>query len=101
MIIPPLLFCEGRQSRREPHETSDIYGPHVTNPLIKQALYLYARDLLIATKVAFLAGELVRTGASRKPLARSFIPAPPGIEPLAKQWFGLPGCGFEPGIPDF
>ena len=32
-------------------DTSDFYGPHVTNQLIKQALYPYARDLVIVTKV--------------------------------------------------
>jgi hypothetical protein len=39
--------------------------------------------------------------ASRKSLACSFIPAPPGIEPLAEQWFVLPGRGFGPGILGF
>src|ERR1700739_107103 len=32
-------------------DTSDLYGPHVTNQLIKQALYPYAKDLVIVTKV--------------------------------------------------
>jgi pyridoxine 4-dehydrogenase len=32
-------------------DTSDYYGPHVTNQLIKQALYPYAKDLVIVTKV--------------------------------------------------
>jgi aryl-alcohol dehydrogenase-like predicted oxidoreductase len=32
-------------------DTSDYYGPHVTNHLIKQALYPYAKDLVIVTKV--------------------------------------------------
>ena len=32
-------------------DTSDFYGPHVTNQLIKQALHPYARDLVIVTKV--------------------------------------------------
>ena len=32
-------------------DTSDYYGPHVTNRLIKQALYPYAKDLVIVTKV--------------------------------------------------
>ena len=32
-------------------DTSDFYGPHVTNQLIKQALYPYAKDLVIVTKV--------------------------------------------------
>jgi pyridoxine 4-dehydrogenase len=32
-------------------DTSDFYGPHVTNQLIKKALYPYAGDLVIVTKV--------------------------------------------------
>jgi pyridoxine 4-dehydrogenase len=32
-------------------DTSDFYGPHVTNQLIKQALHPYADDLVIVTKV--------------------------------------------------
>nr|WP_310617604.1 aldo/keto reductase family oxidoreductase [Pantoea cypripedii] len=32
-------------------DTSDFYGPHVTNQLIKKALYPYAEDLVIVTKV--------------------------------------------------
>src|SRR5258708_21587698 len=32
-------------------DTSDYYGPHVTNQLIKQALYPYAKDFVIVTKV--------------------------------------------------
>jgi pyridoxine 4-dehydrogenase len=32
-------------------DTSDYYGPHLTNQLIKQALYPYAKDLVIVTKV--------------------------------------------------
>src|ERR1700747_1617768 len=32
-------------------DTSDYYGPHVTNQLIKKALYPYVKDLVIVTKV--------------------------------------------------
>jgi aryl-alcohol dehydrogenase-like predicted oxidoreductase len=32
-------------------DTSDYYGPHVTNQLLKQALHPYAKDLVIVTKV--------------------------------------------------
>jgi pyridoxine 4-dehydrogenase len=32
-------------------DTSDFYGPHVTNQLIKQALHPYAKELVIVTKV--------------------------------------------------
>src|SRR6476646_3775876 len=32
-------------------DTSDFYGPHVTNQLIKQALYPYPEGLVIVTKL--------------------------------------------------
>jgi pyridoxine 4-dehydrogenase len=32
-------------------DTSDYYGPHVTNQIIKQALHPYPKDLVIVTKV--------------------------------------------------
>jgi pyridoxine 4-dehydrogenase len=32
-------------------DTSDFYGPHVTNRLIRKALHPYADDLIIVTKV--------------------------------------------------
>jgi len=32
-------------------DTSDFYGPHITNQLIKQALHPYPSDLVIVTKV--------------------------------------------------
>src|SRR5882762_3439889 len=38
-------------------DTSDYYGPHVTNQLIKQALHPYAKDLVIVTKVGARRGE--------------------------------------------
>jgi aryl-alcohol dehydrogenase-like predicted oxidoreductase len=37
-------------------DTSDYYGPHVTNQLIKQALHPYPDDLVIVTKVGALRG---------------------------------------------
>jgi pyridoxine 4-dehydrogenase len=33
-------------------DTSDFYGPHVTNRIIKEALHPYARDLTIVTKIS-------------------------------------------------
>jgi pyridoxine 4-dehydrogenase len=38
-------------------DTSDFYGPHVTNQLIKQALHPYSSDLVLVTKIGFLRGE--------------------------------------------
>src|SRR5437773_8342616 len=38
-------------------DTSDFYGPHVTNKIIKQALHPYPEDLVIVTKVGARRGE--------------------------------------------
>lgn len=32
-------------------DTSDFYGPHITNQLIREALHPYAKDLVIVTKI--------------------------------------------------
>jgi pyridoxine 4-dehydrogenase len=37
-------------------DTSDFYGPHVTNRLIREALHPYADDLVIVTKIGALRG---------------------------------------------
>src|SRR5579864_5921659 len=38
-------------------DTSDFYGPHVTNQIIKQALYPYPDGLVIVTKVGARRGQ--------------------------------------------
>lgn len=38
-------------------DTSDFYGPHVTNQLIRQALHPYPEGLVIVTKVGAVRGE--------------------------------------------
>jgi pyridoxine 4-dehydrogenase len=38
-------------------DTSDFYGPHVTNRIIREALHPYADDLVIVTKVGALRDE--------------------------------------------
>jgi pyridoxine 4-dehydrogenase len=38
-------------------DTSDFYGPHITNQLIKEALHPYPSDLLIVTKVSAKRGD--------------------------------------------
>src|SRR5882672_12530728 len=38
-------------------DTSDFYGPHVTNQIIKQALHPYPEDLVIVTKVGARRGD--------------------------------------------
>ena len=38
-------------------DTSDFYGPHVTNQLIREALAPYSRDIVIVTKIGARRGE--------------------------------------------
>ncbi len=38
-------------------DTSDYYGPHVTNQIIKQALHPYPQDLVIVTKLGARRGD--------------------------------------------
>jgi pyridoxine 4-dehydrogenase len=38
-------------------DTSDFYGPHITNQLIREALHPYADDLVIVTKVGAVRGD--------------------------------------------
>ena len=38
-------------------DTSDFYGPHVTNQIIKEALHPYPKDLTLVTKVGARRGE--------------------------------------------
>jgi pyridoxine 4-dehydrogenase len=45
-------------------DTSDFYGPHVTNQIIKQALHPYPKGLVIVTKLG-----------ARRPEDKSWVPA--------------------------
>jgi pyridoxine 4-dehydrogenase len=38
-------------------DTSDFYGPHVTNHIIREALHPYGKDLVIVTKIGALRGD--------------------------------------------
>src|SRR5271157_5344586 len=38
-------------------DTSDFYGPHVTNRLIREALHPYKKNLTIVTKLGAVRGE--------------------------------------------
>jgi aryl-alcohol dehydrogenase-like predicted oxidoreductase len=38
-------------------DTSDFYGPHVTNQLIREALHPYKQDLVIVTKIGVRRGD--------------------------------------------
>ena len=38
-------------------DTSDFYGPHITNGLIRESLFPYSGDLVIVTKIGAMRGE--------------------------------------------
>ena len=38
-------------------DTSDFYGPHITNQIIREALYPYSHDLVIVTKIGARRGR--------------------------------------------
>ena len=58
MFLVRSLFCARPSPPGVNHiDTSDFYGPHVTNQLIKQALHPYPDDLVIVTKVGALRGR--------------------------------------------
>jgi aryl-alcohol dehydrogenase-like predicted oxidoreductase len=38
-------------------DTSDFYGPHVTNQIIREALHPYREDLTLVTKIGFRRGD--------------------------------------------
>src|SRR6516165_9637682 len=65
-------------------DTSDFYGPHVTNQIIKQALHPYPQGLVIVTKV----------GARRGP-DKSWIPALSREEIVAGIEDNLRNLGLE------
>src|SRR5262249_9006013 len=50
-------------------DTSDFYGPHVTNQIIRQALHPYPDDLVIVTKIG-----------ARRGAAAAWLPAPSPAE---------------------
>src|SRR5437899_274338 len=65
-------------------DTSDYYGPHVTNQLIKRALHPYPKDLVIVTKLG------ARRGADK-----SWVPALSRQELSAAVHDNLRNLGLE------
>ena len=49
--------ARGRRAGVNHIDTSDFYGPHVTNRIIREALHPYPDDLTIVTKVGARRGE--------------------------------------------
>jgi len=50
------VLREAVQSGVDHIDTSDFYGPHITNQIIREALHPYRDDLVIVTKVGALRG---------------------------------------------
>lgn len=48
-------------------DTSDFYGPHVTNRIIREALHPYADDLVIVTKVGAVRGDDASWNPAQRP----------------------------------
>src|SRR5215469_8952567 len=65
-------------------DTSDFYGPHVTNQLIREALHPYPDDLVIVTKVG------ARRGADK-----SWIPALSRLELIDGVHDNLNNLGLD------
>jgi aryl-alcohol dehydrogenase-like predicted oxidoreductase len=65
-------------------DTSDFYGPHITNQLIRQALHPYPKDLVIVTKVG-----------ARRPADRSWQAALSPKELIAAVHDNLHNLGLE------
>jgi aryl-alcohol dehydrogenase-like predicted oxidoreductase len=58
VFVPPkdrdgaiAVLCEAVASGVDHIDTSDFYGPHITNQLIREALHPYPGDLVIVTKI--------------------------------------------------
>lgn len=49
-------------------DTSDFYGPHITNQLIREALYPYPDDLTIVTKVGAVRGTDASWNPAQSPI---------------------------------
>jgi pyridoxine 4-dehydrogenase len=48
-------------------DTSDFYGPHVTNQIIREALHPYSDDLLIVTKIGAVRGDDASWSSAQSP----------------------------------
>src|SRR5258708_24477708 len=63
-ILTKRLRCDAVAAGVNHIDTSDFYGPSVTNQLIKHVLHPYPDDLVIVTKVGYRRGS-----------AKSWLPA--------------------------
>jgi aryl-alcohol dehydrogenase-like predicted oxidoreductase len=61
------VLCEAVAAGVDHIDTSDFYGPHVTNQLIREALSPYPDDLLIVTKVGATRGADASWNPAQEP----------------------------------
>lgn len=65
-------------------DTSDFYGPHVTNQIIREALHPYRDDLTLVTKIGFRRGD-----------DQSWIPAASALELRSAVHDNLRNLGLD------
>ena len=65
-------------------DTSDYYGPHFTNQVIKQALHPYPANLVIVTKIG-----------ARRPADKSWVPATSADEMISAVHDNLRNLGVD------
>ena len=73
-------------------DTSDFYGPHVTNQIIRRALHPYPKELVIVTKVGARRGQIVDPRCFT-PGADRFCARQP-----AQPWTRGVGCRQSPRV---
>ena len=61
------VLCAAVEAGVNHIDTSDFYGPHVTNRIIREALHPYADNLVIVTKVGALRGDDASWNSAQSP----------------------------------
>ena len=61
------VLCAAVEAGVNHIDTSDFYGPHVTNQIIREALHPYADNLVIVTKVGALRGDDASWNSAQSP----------------------------------
>jgi pyridoxine 4-dehydrogenase len=78
------VLCEAVANGVNHIDTSDYYGPHITNQLIRQALHPYPADLVIVTKIG-----------ARRPADKSWVPATTPDEMISAAHDNLRHLGVD------
>jgi pyridoxine 4-dehydrogenase len=78
------VLCEAVANGVNHIDTSDFYGPYITNQLIRQALHPYPADLVIVTKIG-----------ARRPADKSWVPATTPDEMISAAHDNLRHLGVD------